>query len=206
MGVNPDNVTDSLVTLMREAGFRQIDCTPDTASVPMIAHYRKNFTYRQLVLAAEIFKKHDMPVMWFFILGGPGESVATLHETFDFVEQYIGDLDLVTFSEGMRIYPGTALYDVALREGMIKEGESLLQPSYYLSSEVADGVLKSVVAERKKNHLNWISISESRPEPQLLQKTLAYRAESRTDEPMFRSLLKVNWQSAGRDYINCQNR
>jgi radical SAM superfamily enzyme YgiQ (UPF0313 family) len=203
MGVNPGGITDNLVKLMREAGFAQIDCTPDSASPKMIANYRKNFTYEQLVRAAEILKNNKLPVMWFFILGGPGETSETLHQTCDFIENYIHDLDLVSLFEGLRIYPDTPLYSLALKEGYLKPDQSLLKPLFYNSEMTANGLLGKIITERKKDHANWITSAESKPDPYLIMQATALRAQTKTDEPMFRSLLKVKWMSMGKNYRLC---
>ena len=200
MGVNPGGITDNLIKLMREAGFGQIDCTPDSASPKMIANYRKNFTYEQLVRAAEILKNNKLPVMWFFILGGPGETPETLHQTCDFIENYIHDLDLVSLFEGLRIYPGTALHSLALDEGLLNREQSLLKPLFYNSDKTGNGLLGEIITERKKTHANWITSAESIPDPYLIMQANALRAQTKTDEPMFKSLLKVKWMSMGKNY------
>lgn len=200
MGGNPAGITDNLVKLMREAGFVQIDCTPDSASPKMIANYGKNFTYDQLVRSAEILRQNNLPVMWFFILGGPGETAETLHETFDFIENNIYDLDLVSLFEGLRIYPDTPLYTLALNEGYVNSDQSLLKPLFYNSKMTGNGMLADILTERKKTHANWITAAESRPSPDLIKQATALRALNMTDEPMFRSLLKVKWLEMGKDY------
>lgn len=131
--------------------------------------------------------------MWFFILGGPGESVTTLSQTFDFIEQYILDLDLVYLLEGLRIYPGTLLYDIALSEDVLSKGVSLLKPVYYLSKDMQAGTLQALIRERATNHANWITSVESKPSAALKSQALVLRKELKTDEPMFRSLLRAKW-------------
>ncbi|MGM0408366.1 MAG: B12-binding domain-containing radical SAM protein, partial [Bacteroidota bacterium] len=114
MGINPGDVTDELISVMKKAGFSQIDCTPDSASEIMIKAYRKNFTKNKLIQCADIIRKHNMPTMWFFMVGGPGETEETILETFDFIDRYISPEDMVHITEGIRIIPNTQLYDIAL--------------------------------------------------------------------------------------------
>jgi radical SAM superfamily enzyme YgiQ (UPF0313 family) len=203
MGVNPGGITDNLIKLMREAGFGQIDCTPDSASPKMIKNYGKNFTFDQLFRSAEILRQNNLPVMWFFILGGPGETAETLHETCDFIENNIHDLDLVSLFEGLRIYPGTPLYTLAINEGYVNRDQSLLKPFFYNSKMTGNGIQQEILAERKKTHANWITATESRPDPDLIKQATDLRALNKTDEPMFRSLLKVKWMKMGKDYRLC---
>jgi radical SAM superfamily enzyme YgiQ (UPF0313 family) len=193
MGINPKNVTANLISLMKQAGFRQIDCTPDTASEQLIAMYGKNFLKKDLIRAAQIFKNEKMPVMWFFILGGPGETIDTLNETFDFIETFTDDLDLIYLFDSMRIYPETKLHTLALSEGYIRAGESILEPVYYRAKPVRDGIMEACIEERRTGHLNWLTSSETKPDPALMQSVINYRTASGVDEPMFRSILRVRW-------------
>jgi len=95
MGINPQYTSKTLFALMKKAGFRQIDCTPDTASPRMLKSLKKNFTMQQLRQCAQYIKSTDMPTMWFFLFGGPGENTETVLETFDFIDHYVADEDMV---------------------------------------------------------------------------------------------------------------
>lgn len=197
MGINPKNVNVNLISQMKQAGFRQIDCTPDTASEKLIATYGKNFVKKDLIRAAQIFQNEKMPVMWFFILGGPGETIDTLNETFDFIESYTDDLDLIYLFDSMRIYPGTELYNIALDEGLIQGNRSILEPLYYRAKSVRDGSMEACISKRRAGHLNWLTSSETKPDPVLMHKVMQYRAVNNADEPMFRSILRLKWGREG---------
>jgi radical SAM superfamily enzyme YgiQ (UPF0313 family) len=193
MGINPKNVNANLISQMQQAGFKQIDCTPDTASEQLLATYGKNFNKKDLIRSAHIFHDEKIPVMWFFILGGPGETIDTLNETFDFIESYTDDLDLIYLFDSMRIYPGTKLYNIAVDDGCIRGNESILEPVYYRAKPVRDGIMEACIKERRAGHLNWLTSSETKPDPVLMHKVMNYRTESGVDEPMFRSILRVKW-------------
>jgi radical SAM superfamily enzyme YgiQ (UPF0313 family) len=197
MGINPKNVNEKLISLMQKAGFGQIDCTPDTASEQLLETYGKNFSKKDLIRAAGLFRDASMPVMWFFILGGPGETVDTLNETFDFIETYTDDLDLVYMFDSMRIYPGTELYNIALNEGYICKETSILKPVYYRASAVRDGIMEACIETRRAGHCNWVTSSETKPDPVLMQKVMHYRTVNGIDEPMFRSILRIKWGRVG---------
>lgn len=192
MGVNPSGVTPELVTLMREAGFTQIDCTPDSASDEMLKSLRKGFTREKLEEVVGILKDADMPTMWFFVLGGPGENDTTLDETFDFIDRFIDERDLVHITEGLRIYPKTGLAEVALLEGLIQKDESLLIPLFYVSPFLGQEKLATRVKEFVSDHYNCLRSVESSPSREMIQKAMEIRKrEDISDEPMFRTLLKV---------------
>ena len=191
MGINPSGVTRELLELMKRAGFAQVDCTPDSASPAVIAAYRKNFSRGDLERAAELLREADMPAMWFFIFGGPGETEATLEESFDFIRRFVGPLDMVHMSEGMRICPGTALHEVAVGEGLVGPSESLLRPRFYVAPALGRERLRSRLVELSADLPNCVLSRESTPSPAMMKAALEERARGGLTEPMFRTLLRL---------------
>ena len=196
MGVNPAQVTRELIDLMAAAGFAQIDSTPDSASPAMLKNLRKNFTLEELQRTATIVREARMPTMWFFLLGGPGETEQTIAETFAFIDRYVDPEDMVHVSEGLRIYPHTALYDTAVREGFVEPGESLLERRFYVSPELGRERLLEIVGRELETRPNCVRSSESTPPPAMLQEAARLRREQGLTEPMFRTLLRLRRQGA----------
>lgn len=197
MGMNPVNINPELLLLMKKAGFTQIDATPDTASRMMLTHLKKNFTFEQLEQAAICIREADMPTMWFFIFGGPGETEETIKETFGFIDEYVYENDMVHVTEGMRIYPHTHLAEIAVREKTIKKGESLLFPNFYVSPELGEEKLSWVISEMLASRPNCIRLTETKPPPELLRAAIAERKKKRLTEPMFRTLLRLKQEMSG---------
>jgi radical SAM superfamily enzyme YgiQ (UPF0313 family) len=192
MGVTPAGVTPELIHLMRQAGFVQIDCTPDSASDRMLQNLRKDFNRKKLEKVARILKEADMPTMWFFILGGPGEDDDTLDETFDFIHRFIDERDLVHITEGLRIYPDTGLQEIAIGEGIIEKDESLLKPHFYISKLLGQKKLSERIKEFTAMHYNCLPSADSTPSKEMIQKALEIRKQKNlTNEPMFRTLLRL---------------
>jgi len=129
MGVNPRNTSRELVELMLEAGFIQIDVTPDSASPSVISNLQKGFTIADIHRTANLVREFNLPTMWFFLFGGPGESEKTVEETRAFIREWVNEEDMILMLAGLRIYPNTPLEIIALKEGKIKSGESLFHPS-----------------------------------------------------------------------------
>lgn len=191
MGVNPGEVTEQLIVLMKEAGFTQIDCTPDSASAQMIKNYKKNFSKNRLINCAKIIRKYDMPTMWFFMLGAPGETEDTILETFDFIDEHIFEEDMVHITEGIRIIPNTELYDIAVKEGVISKNDSIIDPMFYVNPNLGKDKLTSILEREISKRNNVLNSIDTTPSPELMQAAIKHRKENRVEEPMFRSLLKV---------------
>ena len=192
MGVNPRNTSRELFELMMEAGFIQIDVTPDSASQSVINNLQKGFTLADIQRTAKLIREFNLPTMWFFLFGGPGETEKTVEETRGFIREFVNQEDMVLMLAGLRIYPNTPLEKIALKEGKIKAGESLFHPSpYYFSSHTPKARLDQLLSEITLEFFNCLSAVESNPTPEMIQKALNMRKVDGLTEPMFRTLLKI---------------
>ncbi len=191
MGINPGEVTDDLIQLMKRAGFTQIDCTPDSASERMIKNYRKNFSKNRLIKCAQIIRKHDMPTMWFFMLGGPGETEESILETFEFIDSYVFEEDMVHITEGIRIIPQTKLFEIATKEGVISKNDSVIDPMFYVSPGLGKEKLTQLLVREISKRNNVLNSIDTTPSPELMQAAIQYRMENKVEEPMFRTLLRI---------------
>ena len=147
MGINPENTSDKLFELMLEAGFSQIDCTPDSGSASMLKRLGKNFSLEKLQETAIFLKHYNIPTMWFFTFGGPGETEETIQETFDFIDKFIAKEDMVHMTTGLRIYPNTHLHKIATKEKVVTKDDNLLRPKFYVSSNFSNVQLNSKLKE-----------------------------------------------------------
>ena len=201
MGINPRNTSDELFELMIRAGFVQIDATPDSASAEILDNLDKGFNLREVENMARLIRKHDIPTMWFFLFGGPGESVKTFDETLDFIDNFINPADLVYMNAGLRIYPGTPLYKIAVEEGRFSADRSIfLPPAYYYSGQLSKSDLDSLIRKASAKRHNCIAAMETAPSKEMISEAIEMRKKDQLDEPMFRSLLRVRaaWRAAGK--------
>ncbi len=199
MGINPCNATPKLFDLMRRAGFAQIDCTPDTASQSMLATIGKNFNLADLQNTARIIREIDMPTMWFFIFGGPGESRETIKETFEFIDTFISKKDMVHMTCGMRIYPGTGLHRRAMEDGVIRPDDDLTETRFYISPKLGRDRLFEIIMEASVARPNCVPVMETKPSPEMMQDAMRMREEGDLTEPIFRTLLRLRYRMHGKE-------
>ncbi len=200
MGMNPRHCSEELFDLMIRAGFVQIDATPDTASPRMLRSLDKGFRLEEIRTMATLIRKFNLPTMWFFLFGGPGENPSTFRETVDFIRACVNPEDLVYMASGLRIYPQTPLYRTALIEGMVSPGESILYPPvYYYSKEMGKEDLDASIQETARLLHNCIPALETSPSPEMIKEAAALRQAENLTEPMFRTLLRIRkrWRDAG---------
>jgi hypothetical protein len=89
----------------------------------------------------------------YILFGGPGENRETVLETFALMDEV--DPTAVITMTGIRIYPGTAIERAALRDGIIRAGDSLLEPVFYISPAIKEGLCDLVTQEALKRR-TWI--------------------------------------------------
>jgi hypothetical protein len=186
---------------MKEAGFAQIDVTPDSASPSIIRNLHKGFTLEDIQRTANLINEFDIPSMWFFLFGGPGENRETFNETVSFIDRCINPNDLVYMSGGLRIYPGTPLYEIALTEGIISASDNLLNPSvFYFSRDAKQADLRNWTLEVCNARHNCLPSSDTIPPPEMLREAIALRNSRSLTEPMFRTLLRIRkvWKADGK--------
>ena len=201
MGINPRHSSEELFELMMEAGFAQIDATPDSASPTVIRNLDKGFDLHEVQQMAKLIRKFNLPTMWFFLFGGPGEDETTFRETLDFIDEYINPEDMVYMTAGLRIYPNTPLYQIALKEGKIRSDQSILTPSvFYYSDKIGKNRLDSLMNEASRDRYNCIPALETTPPPEMMSEAMQMRNSQQLTEPMFRTLLKIRkqWRIEGK--------
>jgi radical SAM superfamily enzyme YgiQ (UPF0313 family) len=137
---------DELAGPMRRAGCVGIDFTADSASPDLLVAYRQPHRQADLAEAVAACRRHGIAVMLDLLLGGPGETPASVAETLDFIRRI--DPDCAGAALGVRLYPGTLMArrlaaEVALEEpGAIHRRYAgpidLVQPSFYVSPALGE--------------------------------------------------------------------
>lgn len=191
MGINPRHISSELLRLMKGAGFAQIDITPDSASSRVLFGLQKGFTRSSLEKSAELIRQLGIPAMWFFVFGGPGETEDSIHETFDFIDRFVYEEDLVHITEGLRIYPATPLHDLAVRENVVDPGDSLLRSKFYISPSIGYEQLTELILKAVDSRPNCLRATEAVPPPEMMKTAVEMRLKHNLTEPMFRTLLRL---------------
>ncbi len=201
MGINPGHSSRELFQLMIDAGFTQIDATPDSASPKVMKNLGKGFNLEETRRMADLIREFNLPTMWFFLFGGPGEDEVTFAETLDFIDQFVNPDDLVYMTAGLRIYPQTPLYNIALKEGKITAAQSILNPpAYYFPDRLPKEKLDSLIEIAARTRPNCLPANSTTPPEEMRKEAFILRQQENLTEPMFRTLLRIRkrWIAEGR--------
>ncbi|HOT44634.1 MAG TPA: lipid biosynthesis B12-binding/radical SAM protein [Spirochaetota bacterium] len=145
--------------LLSDAGMTHAEFGTESLSDAMLASYRKPFNVRDAIASHRAAVDAGLYVAHYLLLGGPGETRETIEETLRNAEGL--DRTVLFFFCGIRIYPHTRIYDIALSEGQISEGDNLLEPVFYQSRGISSDEILRVVGERARGRENWFVGSTS---------------------------------------------
>ena len=137
---SPHDLDEQTLQLFFTAGLSHIEFGTESFSDSTLKKYGKHFTFKDVVEVSDNCNKIGIYHSHFLILGGYGETEESINEGFENSKQ----LENTVFFPyiGMRIYPGTKLYQLSLKEGVIQPGDDLIEPVYYLAKDINYETLK----------------------------------------------------------------
>jgi radical SAM superfamily enzyme YgiQ (UPF0313 family) len=139
---------------LADAGLSHVEFGTESLSEKMLVNLQKPFAVDDVFAAHAQARAAGLYVAHYFLLGGPGEDRKTLQGTLTHVDKL--ENSVFFFFCGIRIYPHTALYNVALREGQIKQDQNLLQPVFYQSPDVNEKEIMQIVEDHAAGRFNWM--------------------------------------------------
>jgi radical SAM superfamily enzyme YgiQ (UPF0313 family) len=152
--LRPQGLTSELMKLMARAGLRHIEFGSDSFSDEVLTAYQKGLTFEDILRSSELARREEVDYCHFLIAGGPGETLRTLDEGFERSRRLQGAVMMAVV--GMRIYPGTALFERAAREGVIRGDANLLTPAYYLPPSLKVDEVFARLRQYAASTSNWI--------------------------------------------------
>ena len=152
--MRPEGVGRAEIALMKRAGLYAVELGTDAASDTTLRSLGKGFTFADVLEANRACVAERLPCAHFVMFGGPGETMATVAEGLKNLEQL--EHTVVFAFSGIRIFPGTPLHALAVRDGLLADDASLQEPAYYLSQEVDAAVMNAMITDSFKNRRDRI--------------------------------------------------
>jgi radical SAM superfamily enzyme YgiQ (UPF0313 family) len=150
--VQPKISDPGIFSLMNKAGCVAVDFGTDSGSPAMLASLKKPFAVDDIRRASRACKEAGIDFCHSLILGGPGETPETIRETVRLMDE-VSPRAVIAMT-GVRIYPGTELERIAIEQGKVAVGESLLKPQFYFPDMGPSALLKCVY-EGTAGRKNW---------------------------------------------------
>ncbi len=150
----PVKLPPDYFTILADAGLSHVEFGTESMSKVMLETYRKPFRVDNVFAAHQQALDAGLHAAHFFLLGGPGENEATLNESLDNIERL--NKTVLFFFIGIRIYPGTGLYDIALNRDKITPDTNLLEPVFYRAKAIDPPSIETLVTTRAAKRVNWL--------------------------------------------------
>lgn len=136
------------------AGLSHIEFGTEAMADAVLAAYRKPFRAADVRAAHDAALAAGVHAAHYLLLGGPGETAATLAETLSNIDKLRHTV--VFFFCGMRIYPHTALFRLAVEKKMIAPDQNLLEPVFFRADELDEAVILEAVRRQAGGRVNWV--------------------------------------------------
>ena len=150
----PVRPTEGYYAQLARAGLSHVEFGTEAMSDAVLRAYHKPFRVADVRQAHQAARDAGVHVAHYLLLGGPGETTATLAETLSNIDKL--EHTVVFFFCGMRIYPHTALYRLALEEKVITQGQNLLDPVFYRTATLDENAILEQVRQRAGGRVNWV--------------------------------------------------
>ena len=128
---------------MKQAGCDGVEFGQDVASAKMLEALHKPFGQAETRIALQAARDAGLPFVIYLLFGGPGETWADVEETQNFLNG-CAPAHAIFATFGIRVYEGTPLAEIAVREGQVKPNHDLFEPAYYLSPGLADRTIENL--------------------------------------------------------------
>jgi radical SAM superfamily enzyme YgiQ (UPF0313 family) len=137
---SPHRMDKQTLQLYADAGLTHIEFGTESLSDTTLKNYGKHFTVQEVVDVSDLCNELSIYFSHFLILCGYGETEETINEGFENSKRFNNTVFFPYI--GMRIYPGTRLQEYAIKEGVIRVDDDLLEPVYYLAQGINYETLK----------------------------------------------------------------
>lgn len=136
-----------------KAGLRHVEFGSDSFSDSVLKSYGKSFGFEEIRVASEQMREAGIHFCHFLIFGGIGESPATLEESFTRSQSL--ESDVFFAFPGMRVYPGTPLWE-RLRKRGISMPTNLLEPYFFIEPELSVNAITERIQAQIATDSRWM--------------------------------------------------
>lgn len=145
--IRADRVTERLASLMKRSGCIFAGCGLETADPALLRSYAKpNASVKKLINGYKFLKKAQVNLLVNVIVGWPGETWATIKQTYHFLKVFNPEAVQVSI---LIPFPGTKFYDQAREQGWIFDENPLHYNGYTPVLSYPDLGPEEIMARRR---------------------------------------------------------
>lgn len=150
----PISMPTDYFAVMAECGLKHVEFGTESLADSVLEAYGKPFRQHQVVAAHQAALAAGLHVAHYFLFGGPGETEQTLADSFSYIDTL--EKTVLFLFCGMRIYPHTGLYEIALQQGQITASQSILDPVFYEPPSIGLATIAGRLDAHARGRDNWV--------------------------------------------------
>lgn len=150
----PTRMPEGYFDTLADCGLKHVEFGTEALCDSVLKAYGKPFSVEQVFASHGEANAAGLHVAHYFLFAGPGESeetVATSLSNIDKLEKTV----LFLFC-GMRIYPHTALHEIAQQQGQLEASQSILEPVFYRPPSIGIPRAAEMIAAHARGRDNWV--------------------------------------------------
>jgi len=171
LGLNPSAVDEELVMLMKRVGFQDVDLGAESACNQTLMSLGKNFRKEDVLKAGKLLNQANIPASWYLLLGAPGETEDTLHETLETVGKAASPWDLVVIGVGIRVYKGAPIAKTLQPTNPGRISDNFLRPVFFEPQALDIETINAITKRAYRRYPNFLMYSEKSQYPEVILKT-----------------------------------
>jgi len=141
-------------TILAQAGLKHVEFGTEALADRVLASYGKPFHADDVFISHREALSAGLHVAHYLMTGGPGENEDTLRETLTNADRL--EKTVFFIFNGIRLYPHTSLYNLAIKEGQIEPRCDLLEPVFYWSPSLPRKTAIDLVKNHIGSRTNWV--------------------------------------------------
>jgi radical SAM superfamily enzyme YgiQ (UPF0313 family) len=170
LGLNPSAVDEELVKLMTRVGFQDVDLGAESGCNQTLLSLGKNFRQDDVLKAGKLLNQANIPTSWYLLLGAPGETEDTLHETLETIGKSASPWDLVVIGMGIRVYKGAPIAKTLQPTNREKISSNFLRPVFFEPEALDIETIKAIAKRAYRRYPNFLMYSENLQYPEVILK------------------------------------
>jgi radical SAM superfamily enzyme YgiQ (UPF0313 family) len=170
LGLNPAAVDEELVKLMKRVGFQDVDLGVESGCNQTLLSLGKNFRKEDVLKAGKLLHQVNIPTSWYLLLGAPGETEDTLHETLETIGKAASPWDLVVIGIGIRVYKGAPLAETLQPTNQDRISDNFLHPVQFEPEALDIGTIREITKRAYHRYPNFLIYNEKSQYPEVILK------------------------------------
>jgi lipid biosynthesis B12-binding/radical SAM protein len=150
----PTDITTEELRLLKRSGLAAMELGTDAVCDETLRGLQKGFCFDDVLQVHNRIQAENIASAHFIMFGGPGENRDTLARGLANIEKLQGSVVFAFI--GIRILPGTTMYQRAVIDGAIEPGEVLLQPKFYYSPGISRQEIETELVRVFLKRQEWV--------------------------------------------------